>query len=102
MSWKNLSSRVAAAEHRRRAFARRRTRLPGWNLPEPLRGDRRPFDHRMQLLKGNVGIELAVTGKGAEPAIAAGDHPLAADDVGKAAKALGDELRAFAVIRRGV
>src|SRR5436305_1375102 len=71
-------------------------------LPEAPRGDRRSLNHRPQLLEGDVGIELAVAGKGTEPAIAAGDHAFAPDDIGKAADALGDELAALDIIGRGL
>src|SRR5215472_14848243 len=70
--------------------------------PQPLRGDCRALDHRTQLLEGNVGVDLAVSGKGAKPAIGARDHPLTADDVGKLADALGDKLRMLDIIGRGV
>src|SRR6516165_10762403 len=41
--------------------------------PEPLGGDRRAFDHRPEFLERDVGVELAVAGKSAKAAIAAGD-----------------------------
>src|SRR6202022_4155819 len=46
--------------------------------PEPLRRDRCTLDHGTQFLERNVGVELAVAGKGAKAAIAAGDPPRAA------------------------
>ena len=46
----------------------------------------------MQLLERDVGVDLAVAGEGAEAAIAGRHHPLAADDIGEAGEALGDEL----------
>src|SRR5207253_3242724 len=70
--------------------------------PKPLRRNRRPLDHRTQLFERDVRVELAVTGKGAKAAIAAGDHPLAPDDVGELADALGDELGMLDIIGRGI
>ena len=58
-------------------------RLPS---PQPFGCNRRPIGHRAQLLERDVRVELAEAGKGAEAAIGAGDHPLAADDVGEAAE----------------
>src|SRR6516225_2092229 len=55
--------------------------------PKALRGDLCALRHRVQLLEGNVGIELAITSKGAKTAIAARDDALAADNIGKAANA---------------
>src|SRR6516165_2237855 len=70
--------------------------------PKALRGDLRTFSHRVELLEGNVGIELAITSKGSKTAIAPRDDALAADNIGKAANALGDELGMFDIIRGGV
>src|SRR6185312_305282 len=61
-------------------------------MPKATRGDRRALGHRLQLLERDVGVELAIAGKGAKTAIAAGDDPLAPDDAGKPAQPLGDQL----------
>ena len=50
----------------------------------------------------DLGIDLADAGEGAEAAIDAGDHPLAADDIGKALDALGDQFGMLDIVRRAV
>src|ERR1700676_282079 len=70
--------------------------------PQPFGGDLRALAHRVQFLERDVGVELAVAGEGAEAAIRAGDDPLAPDDVGEAAEALGDQFGMLDVIGGGV
>src|SRR5262245_5325743 len=95
------NTRVTPSGRRRSSWGR----YPSDTLcvtPEPFGRDRRALCHRAQFLERNVGVELAVAGESPEAAIAAGDHALAADDVGKAADALRDELGMLDVVGRGV
>src|SRR5580658_4356462 len=68
-------------------------------LPRRTRG---ALDQSPELQKRNLRVELAKTRRGAEAAIGRGDDALAADEIGKADNALGDEIGVFDIIGRGV
>ena len=84
-----------------------KTKARFWNAPPRLSyspqaaaGELGAFDQRAQLQIRDVGIHRAEAGERAETAVAAGDHALAADEVGVAADPLGDQLRMLDVVRR--
>src|SRR5580693_5207236 len=89
-------SGVAPCSSRGQALGPRFRGGDGYHLlsvvPQPLRGDCGAFGHGAQFLERDVGVELAVAGECAEAAITAGNDALAADNVGEAADALGDQL----------
>ena len=50
------------------------------------------------LFDGDFGVDCTHPGERGETAIGAGDHPLAADDVGELADPLGDQFGMFDVV----
>src|SRR5262245_34442635 len=75
---------------------------PGRSPPELPARETRPFRQRLQLRVGDVRIDLAEAGEGAEAAVGARDDTLAADDVGETADALGNVLGMLDEVRHRI
>ena len=58
----------------------------------------RPLDEGVEFQEGHARIDLAVTGRGSETAVGAGNDPLAADYVGETHNPLGDKIRMLDVV----
>src|SRR6188472_799291 len=69
------------------------------SVPELPGGDARAFCHRRHLRPDDIGIDRGLADPGAVTTVAAGDHVLAADQLGVAADALRNQLRMLDEVR---